>query len=105
MFQGLRARMLAWLQANPQQCNEIMEEIIQDIGQAEGGGQKRLSNRQWVGLPGPGNVGRFVPDTELDRCVCARARVCVHMCMCVLRSACTCVFSFFGVHQAAKGHC
>eukprot|EP00667_Euglena_gracilis_P000067 EG_transcript_67 len=67
VFQGLRARMLAWLQANPQQCNEIMEEIIQDIGQAEGGGQKRLSNRQWVGLPGPGNVGRFVPDTELDR--------------------------------------
>ena len=60
MFQVLRVRLLAWLKAHPDPCNDIMEGILREISQAKDEGQQ-LVQRHWACMPGLNCEGRFVP--------------------------------------------
>lgn len=70
VFTTHRAKMLAWLQSNPAECDEVMEAVIRTVTltgsrevpkEAEG----KLKSRHWESMTRKGCVGRFLPDTEL----------------------------------------
>ena len=68
-FQRLRWPLLRWLQAHHDECNTVMEAVVRTItfaneGQAERALAQQIQARHWTTLLTPGDVGRFVPDTE-----------------------------------------
>jgi hypothetical protein len=69
VFTMHRAKMLAWLQANPAECDEVMEAVIRTVtlcGTRDiPKGDHKMKSRHWESMARKGCVGRFLPDTEL----------------------------------------
>ena len=68
-FQRLRWPLLRWLQTHREDCNTVMEAVVRTItfaneGRAEKAVAQQIQARHWTSLLSPGDVGRFVPDTE-----------------------------------------
>ncbi|CAM9378337.1 unnamed protein product [Chrysoparadoxa australica] len=65
-----RNKLLRWLQANPQDCNDVMEAVVRIITRTgdrhhASGTDSSFKSRDWKSMARVDCVGRFVPDTEL----------------------------------------
>ena len=68
LFQSKRWQLYAWLEANGDECNEVMESIVRVVTytgtRAKLEGEHDLQARVWRSMQQAGYHGRFVPDTE-----------------------------------------
>ena len=88
LFQRHRRKLLAWLEAHPRDCDEVMEGIVRIVTftggrvRPRGKGVRTLKARRWRYRDPPafaghlltaGCVGHFVPDTEAEATKAAAA--------------------------------
>ena len=71
LFQKHRNKLLVWLQANPSECNDVMEGVVRVLtltGAREAASTDLLDTRTWQSMPEHGYRGRFRPvQTDLQR--------------------------------------
>lgn len=68
MFQRNRRTLLAWLDCNPQERNEVMDAIVQMVEEGKKNKEEaELAHiaRNWVPVDRAGYAGKFVPDNEV----------------------------------------
>ena len=64
LFQKHRNKLLVWLQANPSECNDVMEGVVRVLtltGAREAASTDLLDTRTWQSMPEHGYRGRFRP--------------------------------------------